>query len=481
MAEVFHKGGEQMKRFNPIQMMTPTYWFSPVALFLASLLGGCEISRAPDLQRLYASSQSRAGQPPVVIVPGLMGSRLRDRETGKEVWPGSPADLLFASHTDLALDIDPHTLEPLPNRLEAHDITDRAAGRDYYHSIMRVLEQAGGYVRTEPGDPVLPGQRHYYVFDYDWRQDNVLSARGLSRFIEQIGVDHADPGLEVDIVAHSMGGLISRYYLRFGEVDTLDDNDFPITMAGAERVRRVVLLGTPNLGSVEALKTLISGHPIGWTRIPPGVLATMPSIYQLLPHSITDWLMAADGRVLNRDQFDLEIWRRFQWAIFDPRERSRIRSRFSSERDADAYLATLERYFEKRMERARRFLWSLTVPAPEPLPLIAFGGDCDLTPARLLVEEVQGESVLRLFPEDIANPVPGVHYDTLMLEPGDGSVTKASLLGRDVLDPTVPRHKWSFFPLDYSFFLCEPHDTLTSNLSFQDNLLHALLSTDERL
>ena len=32
---------------------------------------------------------------------------------------------------------------------------------------------------------------------------------------------------------------------------------------------------------------------------------------------------------------------------------------------------------------------------------------------------------------------------TLMIEPGDGSVTKASLLARDSLDPARPRHRWS--------------------------------------
>lgn len=453
--------------------------FSAV-LFLPALITGCSAPMTPDLQRLYASSQSRARQPPIVIVPGLMGSKLRDRDTEREVWPGTSVDLLFGARGAFALEIDPGTLEPLPSRIEASDITDRAAGKDYYHSILRVLEEAGGYVRAEPGDPILPDRRHYYVFAYDWRQDNALSARKLSYFIERIRADHRDPGLKVDIVAHSMGGLITRYYLRYGEVDTLDDNDFPVTMAGARRVRRVVLLGTPNLGSVEALKSLIAGRKIGWTRVPPEVLATMPSMYQLLPHAITDWLVTTQGRMLAWDQFDVEIWRRFQWAVFDPRERARIRSHFPMEQDADAYLATLERFFEKRLERARRFLWSLTVPVSDPLPLIVFGGDCDLTPARLVVEEVKSESLLRLFPDEIGDPVPGVDYDALMLEPGDGLVTKASLLGKDVLDPTVPRHKWSFFPLDYSFFLCQRHDTLTTNPSFQDNLLHALLSADER-
>ena len=65
-----------------------------------------------------------------------------------------------------------------------------------------------------------------------------------------------------------------------------------------------------------------------------------------------------------------------------------------------------------------------------------------------------------------------------MLEPGDGTVTKASLLARDSLDPAVPRHKYSFFPMEYAFFLCEKHDQLTANINFHDNLLHILLSID---
>jgi hypothetical protein len=30
--------------------------------------------------------------------------------------------------------------------------------------------------------------------------------------------------------------------------------------------------------------------------------------------------------------------------------------------------------------------------------------------------------------------------------------------------------------LDYPLFLCERHDQMTGNVTFQDNLLHALLS-----
>ncbi len=95
-----------------------------------------------------------------------------------------------------------------------------------------------------------------------------------------------------------------------------------------------------------------------------------------------------------------------------------------------------------------------------------------------LVEEVNGISEIRLWPRELSNPLPGVDYGAMMLEPGDGIVTKASLLARESLDSSVMRHRYIDFPLDYPLFLCEKHDALTGNETFQDNLLHALLSLD---
>jgi len=328
--------------------------------------------------------------------------------------------------------------------------------------------------------PQPAGSRNYYVFFYDWRQDNVESARKLSRFIEQIRLDYADPELKVDLVAHSMGGLIARYYLRYSEQDMLDGNEFVVNLHGADRVRRVILLGTPNLGSVSALHSFIKGFKIGAGAVPTETLVTMPSVYQLFPHALNDWIVTAAGKPLNRDLFDVETWRRFQWSIFDPEVRARIMRRYDDEAAGTAYLELLERYFEKHLERARRFTWSLTVPLPEqPYKLIVLGGDCKLTPARIIVEEVNGISEIRLWPREIKRPVAGVDYDQVMLEPGDGTVTKASLLARESLDPSIPRHKWVSFPLDYPIFLCESHYNLTGNVTFQDSLLHTLLSLDQ--
>ncbi|MGH8727194.1 MAG: lipase/acyltransferase domain-containing protein, partial [Burkholderiales bacterium] len=222
-------------------------------LLLAVLLlvASCTVL-APDLKRLYEVGDKNEFQNPVVLIPGVFGSRLRDAKTKEEVWPGSLFNILFNDYEQIALPIDAKTMHPAQTALEAYDIFDAAAGRDYYGQIMRTLEQAGGYARARAGQPAKKTERRYYVFAYDWRQDNVQSAKKLDQLIEQIRVDYGDRKLKVDLVAHSMGGLIARYYLRYGTTDVLDSNEFPINNHGVSRVRKIVLVGTPNLGSVNA-------------------------------------------------------------------------------------------------------------------------------------------------------------------------------------------------------------------------------------
>lgn len=440
-------------------------------LWLALWLGGCAGPEAarPDLGRLYASADPQAAQPPVILIHGLMGSRLREVDSGREVWPGPLTRLLTSDYRELALSSEGPALEP-------HALFESAAGRDFYGAIVRTLEDAGGYRRGQPGESQQVGQRRYYVLLYDWRQDNLEAARALNDLIEQIRLDYGQPGMKVDLVAHSMGGLIARYFLRYGNIDVLDRNDFPVNSLGATKVRRTILLGTPNFGSVSALTGLIDGVQVGLRSIPPEVLATMPSAPQLFPHALHEWIITPEGKVLERDQFSAELWRRFGWGPYDPALVSRMR-----EQSGDAAVIELQERFARNLERARRFTWSLSVPAPaSSVQLIVFGGSCQLTPARLVVEPTADDFAIRRWPDEVRNPPTGVDLDRLMLEPGDGTVTKASLLARHELDPRLPRHRHSFFPLDYSVFLCERHDRLTGNPSFQDNLLQALLQVDQK-
>ncbi len=453
--------------------MTRT-WLGLMAAVIGAV-AACSTPPRPDLARMYRVAAVSPDQTPVIVIPGLFGSKLRDRTTGVEVWPGAWNRVLFDDYGDLELRFDPTTLEVRRDNLEAFDLAEVVLGKSFYGPIVNTLVNFGGYVRATPGTPVKAGERRYYVFPYDWRQDNVEQAKGLDHLIDAIRTDYGDPELRVDIVAHSMGGLVARYYLRYGSVDVLDGMPSLISLYGAKRVRKLILLGTPNFGAVSAMHAYLAGEPIGLKRMRPETLATMPSGYQLFPHPLATWLIDPAGNALNDELFDPATWQRYQWNVFDPAVEARVRA--SHHGDADEHLSALKRYFEFRLERARRFAWMLSTPEPAtPIRYVLFGGDCTLTPARILVEDDGARPRTVFSPRDARATASADVLERAMLEPGDGRVTKPSLLARETIDPTAPQHEESFLPIAYFFFLCEEHDQLTGNINFQDNLLNVLLT-----
>jgi pimeloyl-ACP methyl ester carboxylesterase len=453
-------------------------WQTALLIVAASWVGGCEGPPSkPDLKRLYQSANVVIEQPPLILIPGIMGSRLRNKTTQQVVWPGSLWRLAFHHYEDLALDIDPATLEGHPNNIEAFALTDTTGGEHFYDTITETLIDSGSFELTQPGTPVKdPFTRHLYLFPYDWRRDNVETARKLSALIDQLRLDYGRPDLKVDIVAHSMGGIVSRYLIEFGTDDVLDRDDPPITMAGVSKINRLILLGTPSLGSTNTVENMIEGAKLVIERIEPQTLATLPSVYQLLPNSDRKPLVGIDGRPLRtdendgaspeRDIFDVDTWRDFKWSVFSPEVESRLGA---------ARVQLLQRYFAKQLSRAGRLQRDLEREQPaSSVRLIVFGADCILTPSRVLVESENGRMVPYFDPQKIKRPLPGHSYDELTREPGDGEVTKASILGRQSLDPTVQNR--GGFPIAFSFFLCAEHFGIPGNINFQDNLLNAILS-----
>ncbi|MGH3728606.1 MAG: esterase/lipase family protein [Micromonosporaceae bacterium] len=75
-----------------------------------------------------------------------------------------------------------------------------------------------------------------HVWDYDTSQSNVTTAGQLLTFID--GVRARTGAAKVDVVTHSMGGLSSRYYLKF--------------LGGTSAVDDWVSLGGPNHGTTAA-------------------------------------------------------------------------------------------------------------------------------------------------------------------------------------------------------------------------------------
>jgi len=131
--------------------------------FLAAglCLGACTRLEKPPLGALYRPTQSSLDQPPLVVIPGAFGSSLRDRRTGRELWPGSSTMLLTSSYRNLELEIDPAALEPVAHHTEAYDVFEEGLGQDFYGRVLRTLERAGGYSRCGPCQqprPALAGR-----------------------------------------------------------------------------------------------------------------------------------------------------------------------------------------------------------------------------------------------------------------------------------------------------------------------------------
>ncbi|HEX5754857.1 MAG TPA: hypothetical protein VFY12_00705, partial [Arenimonas sp.] len=216
------------------------------------LLSGCALRASrPDLERLYADLGDNPAQPPVILIHGLAGSTLVDRDTGEQHWPGSLGDLTFGNYRELT------RLEPEPgeqSRLVPGELFTGFPGVDYYAGLIDSLERIGRFRRGDPGQPVGDERRRYYLLVYDWRRDNLDAVRQLHRLIDQIRRDYNDPTLRVDLIAHSNGGLVAEYYRRFGPRDVLDGGPITPWNEGGARIRRLVRLGTPQLGAVTSLQ-----------------------------------------------------------------------------------------------------------------------------------------------------------------------------------------------------------------------------------
>lgn len=442
-------------------------------------LGACTRLERPPLGALYRPTRTHTDQPPLVVIPGAFGSRLRNRRTGREIWPRSSMSLLASDYRGLEVDIDPGTLDQRQDGIEAYEVFDAGLGRDFYGQVLRTLEKAGGYGRCGACAGPRDDSRSFYVYPYDFRLDNIRAAQGLQELIERIRADYGDPHLQVDVLAHSNGGLLARYYSRYGTADLAASGDFAPTGAGRAAFRRLLLVGTPNFGTIQPVLSHVRGEEVGLRRIPQEVIASFSGAPQLMPHPSLSWIVDAAGRPLDLDLFDLDTWRQLRWSLFDPRVIARTVQRHGGGAEGRRALEVLREFLALHLARGRRFLEALSVPAPgmEP-PLYVFGGDCELTLSRIVVEGLEDRLVGHERAEDIVGRVPGVDYEAVMFEPGDAVVTRTSLLGRRSLNIAAPRSEMESLEIAHSVFLCEKHQQLTGNPSFQDNLLNTLLSVD---
>ena len=429
----------------------------------------------PPLAELYASG-ARSGTP-LIVIPGAFGTRLRRRSVGEELWPGTNRSLAFSNYADLALPIDPETLEPGADDVETSGLMLSAFGRDFYRSLVATLETVGGYQRGSTETSAEISESAYYVYEYDWRLDMVSVVRGLHELVERVAAIHGDAGQQVDILAHSSGGLLARYYARYGVTDVLEDSTSKPDFTGSRRIRRLLLAGTPNRGTLQAVLSHIRGEEVGLRHIPEEVVATCPSAAQLMPHPDHSCLLDQRGDPLPFDLYDIDSWRELGWSLFSDEAQKRVRRHHASTLSAAGYLETLEAFLSRQLERGRRFHASLeAAPASEEPRTFVFGGDCLPTLSRLVASPGRRGYRSHQNPNRIPGSTRSVDFRMLMNEPGDGEITRSSLMGRA---RTVDGTETDRMSMEHAVFICGRHRTLMGNPGLQDNILYTLLEPDQ--
>ena len=320
-------------------------FYVAATLTVSIVLAGC--SSLP--QKSDFPNYDRVDNTPVVFVHGLFGSKIRDKESGIEVWPGSLYRLMTRPFALLGFKISPD-LKPDLGPYEAF-ATYMGVRKKRFNQTWGLLQEVGGYQRGYAGEVYGKNDRRYYFFVYDWRKDLVDSARELDLFIERIRESHQDPNLKVNLVAHSLGGQVVRYFLAYGSQDVLNDgiNAIP-TYEGKRKTKKVIYMAVPLDGSLIALRALVRGHKMGFSRIPPEQVVAVASIYQILPAPGNFWVVDESGNDLNLDLYDIDVWKEYEWSLFSPKARDKFVKKNRME-----YYPLLVSYMEYRLKRARLF------------------------------------------------------------------------------------------------------------------------------
>ncbi len=460
-----------------------------LAIGVGCLALACGAGRLPDLGGLYnrAAEFDDLTRNPVIVIPGVLGSKLRDGESGRVVWGAFGGEYADPETEDgarlVALPMaEGRPLSELHDSVSPDGVLDSVRIRllgvplesQAYVYILKTLG-VGGYRDESLGREgtvvYRPGHFTCFQFSYDWRRDNSENARQLGEFIREKrayvqaellrrhGVRRDD--LKFDVIAHSMGGLLLRYYLEYGEQPLPQDGSAPrVTWAGAEHVARAVFVATPNAGSADALTNLADGVRFSWVlpRYDAAVIGTFPALYQLLPRARHRALLDAGGAPL--DPLDPATWERFGWGLASPRADESLAALLPDEADPGARRRIALDHLRKSLARARQFQDALDVPAtpPEGLTLHLFAGDAEPTPAVLTADDA---GALRVTAE----------------APGDGTVLRTSAImderqSGEWRPGVVTPIAWTEVT-----FLFADHLALTRDPAFTDNILYRLLES----
>lgn len=264
--------------------------------------------------RAQTSQADTSVRRPLILVPGLLGSRLcrPDPSSPKKmqvVWGTVAALRQFPT---IRLSHAPGAADPIkPCGLVREIVYLGLYKQDVYAPIIRHLEKTG-----------YREDRNLFVFAYDWRRSVFDNAKALEAFVRE-----KVPDGKVDILAHSMGALVARAYVVEGE--------------GGERVARLFSAGAPFQGSVKVFQTVEKG----WGPLNPAMggldgfrrtMLSFPSIFELMPR----YRACCEAGTMPFDPARAETWTALRWDGVDTAIMPDLQKTFVRIRKLEALAAT---------------------------------------------------------------------------------------------------------------------------------------------
>lgn len=258
---------------------------------------------APSKRGAPSNSRTRK---PIVFIPGFMGSQLWRGD--QLIWPD--LKLLLTKPEMLMLpEPEPSTVKGLVGDVV---VVPGLYKLEQYSQFTDFLKEGLGY----------EADKDLLEFSYDWRKDLRLAAQQLKAQVDTFRQTQPDPNTKVILIAHSMGCLVTRYF-----VDVL---------GGDQMAERLILMGGPHQGTPKIILALLTGKgllPLNLIndKIRDAV-ATFPGAYQLLP---------IYPAVFGPDDTHIDIFTDARWMPEPYRSHIEDARKFRSELSPKARLPTL--------------------------------------------------------------------------------------------------------------------------------------------
>ncbi|MFY9221891.1 MAG: hypothetical protein WAQ98_04435, partial [Blastocatellia bacterium] len=237
----------------------------------------------------------------VLFLPGLKASVLKQGDSD-EIWPPNS----FSNDLDqLAMTDEGESVYDI----YVDGILNKFYGTDIYQPFSDFMDNLSG-----PSHLI----NKWLPLAYDWRfssehtvKNGIKTKNGILDIVNEIEKLATDSKTgKIAIVAHSMGGLLGKAIIKELQARGKDD-----------LIESFVMVGTPQLGTPQAIASLLhgdgegiaAGFVVNQVTLRP-IIQNMPSAFNLLPSRKYFDLVAEPVIKFNEQSFLTQVWRNF-WGL----------------------------------------------------------------------------------------------------------------------------------------------------------------------